>query len=187
MGQKAHHYLIFATAGGFCGIAWNDVGITRLQLPTRSAEATERMLLRRTPGAEPGAPTPEVAEAVAAVKRYFKGAETDFSGIKLDLGDEDAFFKEIYAAARRVGWGRTTTYGALAKELGAGPEAARDVGQAMARNPVALIIPCHRVLAAGGKAGGFSAPGGSATKIRMLELEGVRVGPPQPAQRSFGF
>ena len=132
MGQTVHHYLIFETAGGFCGIAWNDVGITRFQLPTRSADATERMLLRRAPGAEPGAPTPEVAEAVAAVKRYFAGEETDFSGFNLDLGDQDAFFKEIYAAARRVGWGRTTTYGALAKELGAGPEAARDVGQAMA-------------------------------------------------------
>ena len=187
MGQSAHRYLIFETAGGFCGIAWNDVGITRFQLPTRSAEATERLLLRRVPGAEAGAPSPAVADAVAAVKRYFAGEETDFSGFTLDLGEEDAFFTEIYAAARRVGWGRTTTYGALAKELGAGPEAARDVGQAMATNPVALIIPCHRVLAAGGKVGGFSAPGGAVTKIRMLALEGVRLEPPQPAQRSFGF
>jgi methylated-DNA-[protein]-cysteine S-methyltransferase len=128
-----------------------------------------------------------VVEAVAAVKRYFEGEETDFSDFALDLSDQDAFFKQIYAAARQVGWGHTTTYGALAKELGAGPEAARDVGQAMAQNPVALIIPCHRVLAAGGKVGGFSAPGGSAAKIRMLELEGIHVAPPEPAQRSFGF
>jgi methylated-DNA-[protein]-cysteine S-methyltransferase len=139
------------------------------------------------PGAAPGGPTPEVVEAVAAVKRYFEGEETDFSGFRVDLSDQDAFFKQIYAAARQVGWGHTTTYGTLAKELGAGPEAARDVGQAMAKNPVALIIPCHRVLAAGGKVGGFSAPGGSAAKIRMLELEGVHVEPPRPAQRSFGF
>jgi len=187
MGQTTHHYLIFETAGGFCGIAWNDVGITRFQLPTKSAETTERLLLRRLPGAEAGTPTPAVAAAVAAVQRYFAGEETDFSNVELDLGDQDAFFKEIYAATRRVGWGRTTTYGALAKELGAGPEAARDVGQAMATNPVALIIPCHRVLAAGGKVGGFSAPGGSATKIRMLALEGVRLEPPRPAQQSFGF
>ena len=75
----------------------------------------------------------------------------------------------------------------LAKELGAGPEAARDVGQAMAKNPVPLIIPCHRVLAAGGKVGGFSAPGGSAAKIRMLELEGVHVAPLQSAQQSLGL
>jgi methylated-DNA-[protein]-cysteine S-methyltransferase len=187
MSQASHHYLIFESPGGFCGIAWNKVGITRFQLPTRSAEAAERMLLRRTPGAEPGAPTPEVAKAVAAVKRYFKGEKTDFSGFKLDLGEQEPFFEQIYAAARGVGWGHTTTYGALAKELGAGPEAARDIGQAMARNPVALIIPCHRVLGAGGKIGGFSAPGGSAAKIRMLMLEGVDLKPPRPAQQSFGF
>ena len=163
MGQAAHHYLIFDTAGGFCGIAWNDAGIRRFQLPTKSVEATERILLRHVPGAKPGAPTPEVAEAVAAVRRYFEGAETDFSSVKLDLGEQDPFFERVYAAARRVAWGHTTTYGALAKELGAGPEAARDVGQAMAKNPVALMIPCHRVLAAAGKVGGFSAPGGSAS------------------------
>ena len=144
------------------------------------------MLLRRLPGAEPGEPPPEVAEAVAAVQRYFAGEATDFSRFKLDLGEQDDFFRRIYAAARQVAWGRTTTYGALAKELGAGPEAARDVGQAMARNPVALIIPCHRVLAAGGKIGGFSAPGGSTAKMRMLELEGIRLGPPPSSQSRSG-
>ena len=187
MCRPAHRYLIFETASGFCGIAWSNLGITRFQLPARSAEAAKRILLRRVPGAEPSEPTPEVVDAVAAVKRYFEGKETDFSGIKLDLDDQDAFFKQIYAAVQRVRWGHTTTYGALAKELAAGPEAARDVGQAMAKNPVPLIIPCHRVLAAGGKVGGFSAPGGSAAKIRMLELEGVHVEPPRPAQRSFAF
>jgi methylated-DNA-[protein]-cysteine S-methyltransferase len=184
---RADHYLIFETAGGFCGIAWNSAGITRFQLPTKSATATERFLLRRMPGAKPGAPTPEVAEAVAAVRRYFEGMETDFSVFKLDLGEQDPFFERVYTAARRVGWGRTTTYGALAKGLGAGPEAARDVGQAMAKNPVALIIPCHRVLAAGGRVGGFSAPGGSAAKIRMLALEGVQIESTRSAQQSFGF
>jgi methylated-DNA-[protein]-cysteine S-methyltransferase len=187
MGQTAHHYLIFETASGFCGIVWNNVGITRFQLPARSVNSAERILLRRAAGAEPGAPTPGVTEAVAAVKRYFEGEETDFSGVKLDLDDQDAFFKQIYAAARQIPWGRTTTYGNLAKELGAGPEAARDVGQAMAKNPVALIIPCHRVLAAGGKVGGFSAPGGAAAKVRMLELEGVHVEQSRPVQQSFEF
>jgi len=182
-----HQYLIFETASGFCGIAWTNVGITRFQLPSRNAATTERILRRRAFGAERGAPTPHVAEAVAAVKRYFDGEETDFSSFTLDLTDQDAVFQQIYAAARQVGWGRTTTYGALAKQLDLGPEAARDVGQAMANNPVALIIPCHRVLAAGGKLGGFSAPGGSSTKARMLALEGVRVEPVRSAQRSFGF
>jgi methylated-DNA-[protein]-cysteine S-methyltransferase len=180
-------YLIFETAGGFCGIAWNGVGITRFQLPTKSAEATERLLLRRVPNAKPGDPTPEIVETVAAAKRYFEGERTDFSGCKLDLDDQVPFFKQIYAAARQIGWGDTTTYGTLAKEVGAGPEAAREVGEAMANNPVPLIIPCHRVLAAGGRIGGFSAPGGSAAKLRMLELEGARVEPPRPTQQSFGF
>jgi methylated-DNA-[protein]-cysteine S-methyltransferase len=179
VGQAAHQYLIFETMSGFCGIAWNEAGITRFQLPARSAETTERNLLRRVPSARPGAPGQEVLEAIAAVKRYFQGEEVDFSDILLDLDEQDGFFRQIYAAARHVSWGHTTTYGTLAKELGAGPEAARDVGQAMAKNPVPLIIPCHRVLAAGGKVGGFSAPGGSAAKIRMLELEGVHAGPPQ--------
>jgi len=185
MGHSIHRYLVFETAGGFCGIAWNDVGITRFQLPTKSAEATERLLLRRIPGAELGVPTPDAAAAIAAAKRYFAGEEIDFSDVTLDLGDQDEFFRRIYDAARRVGWGRTTTYGTLAKELGAGPEAARDVGQAMAKNPVALIIPCHRVLAAGGKLGGFSAPGGADAKARMLVLEGIALEPPPAAQGSL--
>jgi methylated-DNA-[protein]-cysteine S-methyltransferase len=187
MGMIMHQYLIFETVSGFCGIAWTNVGITRFQLPSRNAATTERILRRRAFGAERGAPTPDVAEAVAAAGRYFEGAETDFSSFTLDLTDQDALFQRIYAAARQVGWGRTTTYGALAKQLGLGPEAARDVGQAMANNPVALIIPCHRVLAAGGKLGGFSAPGGSSTKARMLALEGIRVEPARSAQWSFGF
>jgi len=185
LSRAAHHYLIFDTAGGFCGIAWNGVGITRFQLPARSAETTERNLQRRVPAAKPGAPTPPVLDAIAAVQRYFEGERTDFSDFQLDLDEQDGLFNQIYAAARRVAWGQTTTYGTLAKELGIGPEAARDVRQAMARNPVPLIIPCHRVLAAGGKVGGFSAPGGSTAKIRMLDLEGVHVGAPPPAQQSL--
>ncbi|PLU61575.1 methylated-DNA--[protein]-cysteine S-methyltransferase [Sinorhizobium medicae] len=182
-----HHYHIFETASGCCGIAWSDAGIIRFQLPTRSAESTERLLLRRLQGGVPHEPPPRVAEAIVAVKAYFEGRKTDFSGFELDLEGQDAFFRRVYRAARKIPWGSTTTYGALAKELGAGPEVARDVGQAMAKNPVALIIPCHRVLAAGGKIGGFSAPGGSSTKLRMLELEGVAVAPPEPAQQSLGF
>jgi methylated-DNA-[protein]-cysteine S-methyltransferase len=187
MGRGAHHYHVFETAGGFCGIAWNSVGITRFQLPARSAQATERNLLRRLHNAEPGTPPPEVAQAVAAVRQYFAGEKVDFSAIAIDLDVKDEFFRRVYALVRRVSWGDTTTYGAVAKELGAGPEAARDVGQAMAKNPVPLIIPCHRVLAAGGKVGGFSAPGGVTSKIRMLELEGICAGPPPSAQGALGL
>ena len=187
MSQAAQHYHVFETAMGFCAIAWSDAGVVRFQLPVKSAEAGDRLMRRRADGAEPGAPPEDVAGVVAAAKRYFDGEETDFSRVRLDLDGEDAFFSQIYSALRGVGWGRTTTYGALAKQIGAGPEAARDVGQAMAKNPVALIIPCHRVLAAGDKIGGFSAPGGSASKTLMLALEGVRLEPPPPAQGAFDF
>ena len=185
--STVHRYFVFETATGFCGIAWSAAGITRFQLPAKSADAAERMMLRRAPGTRPGAPSPVVSEAVAAVKRYFEGEETDFLALQLDLDGQDDFFQRVYASARRLKWGETTTYGALARQLGGGPEAARDVGQAMARNPIPLIIPCHRVLAAGGKIGGFSAPGGAASKKRMLELEGVRFETTKGGQASFKF
>lgn len=180
-------YLIFETAGGPCGIAWSRIGVLRFQLPADDAETTRRLVLRRLPSAEPADPPPAIAEAVTAVRRYFAGETVDFSGVPLDLSGQSQFFTAIYNAARGVAWGQTTTYGALARELGAGAEAARDVGQAMAKNPVALIIPCHRVLAAGGKVGGFSAPGGAGSKLRLLALEGISFAPPEPAQQSFGF
>jgi methylated-DNA-[protein]-cysteine S-methyltransferase len=174
------NYTVFETALGFAGIAWNDVGIARLQLPSANAGATQRNLLRRTPGAGEVSPPPHIADAVAAVKRYFAGQKIEFSHLTLDLAEQDDLFRAIYAAARGISYGQTTTYGGLAKAIGRTDwEAARDVGQAMAKNPVALIIPCHRVLAAGGKIGGFSAPGGAETKTKMLELEGVTLGPTQ--------
>ena len=185
MGGVQHRYFIFDTPAGFCAIAWHDAGITRLQLPMQSEPAAERLLLQRLPTASSAAPTAEVAEVIAAIKRYFAGEKIDFSEVRLDLGGQEALFRRIYEAARRVAWGQTTTYGTLARELGAGPEAARDVGQAMARNPVPLIIPCHRVLAAGGKLGGFSAPGGVTTKTHMLALEGVALEPPPPTQQAL--
>jgi methylated-DNA-[protein]-cysteine S-methyltransferase len=186
MNQPTQNYFVFETAAGFCGIAWSDAGITRFMLPSSTAAATEHNLQRRVANARPGTPPAHVVAAVEAAKRYFAGEQIDFSDLQLDLSGQDAFFKQIYDAARRVGWGRTTTYGTLAKEIGAGPEVARSVGQAMATNPVPLIIPCHRVLAAGGKLGGFSAPGGSATKQRMLELEGS-LAPPPPTQQTLGL
>ena len=186
MAQDAPNYLIFDTAAGFCGIAWNDIGITCFRLPTTRADAAERLLLRKLPRAVPGAPPAHVAEAITAAQRYFEGQPADFSVYALDLVAQEPFFARVYDTVRRLRWGQTTTYGAVAKALGAGPEAARDVGQAMATNPVPLIIPCHRVLAAGGKVGGFSAPGGSAAKARMLALEVIRREPP-PAQQAFGF
>jgi methylated-DNA-[protein]-cysteine S-methyltransferase len=187
MTDSAPGFTVFATAAGFCAIGWRESGIVRFQLPSATAEAARRLLGRRLPGAAEAPPPADVAAAIEAAVRYFAGEAVDFSDVRLDLAGQDPFFARVYAALRDVGWGRTTTYGTLARALGAGPEAARAVGQAMANNPVPLIIPCHRVLAAGGKVGGFSAPGGADSKIRMLALEGVDLTPPPPVQASLPF
>ena len=180
-------YQLFATANGHAAIAWNAKGVSALRLPASTPDAAERSLLRRLPDAVRVTPPPAVAAVIAAAQRYFVGEQTDFSEVPVDLGEQEPLFAQIYAAVRRLGWGETTTYGAVAKALGVGPEAARDVGRAMALNPVPLIIPCHRVLAAGGKVGGFSAPGGADSKAKMLALEGFDMTPPAPAQQGFAF
>jgi methylated-DNA-[protein]-cysteine S-methyltransferase len=187
MTDTVQHFAVFETEAGFCAIGWTSAGIARFALPDGSAVAAERNVLRKFPAARPATPPAYVAATIAAAQRYFAGEPVDFTAIALDLDDQDELFRRIYTALRAVGYGRTTTYGALAKELGAGPEVARDVGQAMAKNPIPLIIPCHRVLAAGNKVGGFSAPGGSNSKLKMLALEGVDLSPPPPAQQSLGF
>lgn len=193
--REPQRYDVFETARGFVAIAWSAAGITSLRLPVGSPAAAEhallkQALLKRVARAVRATPPAEVAAVIDAAKRYFAGEHVDFSCVAIDLGEQDPFFARVYALIRKLGWGETTTYGAIAKELGAGPEAARDVGKAMAANPVPLIVPCHRVLAAGGKIGGFSAPGGSDTKMRMLELEGAapRIVPTAVAsQAAFGF
>src|SRR3569832_1484897 len=179
------HYQLFATANGHAAIAWNDRGVSAFRLPASTREAAERTLLRRLPDAIRATPPAAVAEVIAAAQRYFEGEQTDFSEVPIDLGEQEPLFERIYAAVRRLGWGEPTTYGAVARALGAGPEAARDVGRAMAMNPLPLIIPCHRVLAAGGKIGGFSAPGGADSKAKMLAIEGLDLSPPAPAQQGF--
>jgi methylated-DNA-[protein]-cysteine S-methyltransferase len=168
------HYRLMDTPIGPVGVAWTGRGLARLQLPERDAGATERRLLRGGSGARPGTPTREAARAIAAVERYLAGERVDLSAIALDLDGVGEFHRRIYAVARRIEWGKTTTYGALARQAGC-PDAARAVGQAMGRNPVPIVIPCHRVLAAGDRVGGFSAFGGADAKRRLLALEGVRL------------
>jgi methylated-DNA-[protein]-cysteine S-methyltransferase len=169
------HYHVLETALGFAGIAWGDDGIiTRFRLPDPDRDAAERQFHGR---AEPHTPPPAVVAVVAQAKRYFAGERVDFTPIALDLSGVEPSRRAIYDALRKVAFGETVTYGELAKRAGATqPQAAQDVGVAMARNPVPLIIPCHRVLAAGGKLGGFSAPGRTEAKQRMLALEGVFPG-----------
>ena len=184
-------YHLFETAHGFAALAWSERGVTSFRLPAPTAGEARRSLLRRQPGAAEALPSASLAAVVEAAQRYFEGERIDFTDVPLDLAHQDPLFAKIYGLVRSLGYGETTTYGAIAKALGEGPEVARDVGQAMAKNPVPLIVPCHRVLAAGGRIGGFSAPGGSTAKARMLELEGAAPAPEAPAkstaQASFGF
>ena len=129
----------------------------------------------------PSDPAP-VADLIAAIRRYFAGERVEFTSVALDLNGADPFDRAVFDAARSIGWGRTTTYGELARQIEA-PDAARDVGQALGRNPLPLIVPCHRIVAKGKGLGGFSAPGGVATKIRLLQLEGF--GADEPALPGF--
>ncbi|MCX7304520.1 MAG: MGMT family protein, partial [Hyphomicrobiales bacterium] len=117
---------------------------------------------------------------------YALGEWVDFSSVPLDLAGVDDFRLAIYAAARQLAYGEITTYGELARRSGyAGMP--RETGQALGSNPIPLVVPCHRILAAGGRIGGFSAPGGAAAKQRMLALEGVRLSEPPAPQQSFAF
>jgi methylated-DNA-[protein]-cysteine S-methyltransferase len=177
-------YWLFDTAIGWCGIAWTETGVARLQLPERDSGATERRLVRGSASAASGLP-PTAARAVELVRLYLGGRRVDFSPVTLDLTGVNAFHRKMYDVARSVGFGQTATYGEIADRAGS-PGAARGVGQAMSRNPVPIIIPCHRILAAGNRIGGFSAFGGTSTKQRLLALEGVRTDTPQPVRKSAG-
>ena len=176
------HYRLFDTPLGWMGIAWSPAGVTRVQIPERDRAASERRLLRFVPEAREAEDLPaDISTAIGLLGRYAAGEAVDLSGIALDLsGSPDPFCRAIWAAARRLGPGETATYGALAERAGY-PGQAREAGQALGRNPVPIIVPCHRIVAAGGRIGGFSAPGGARTKERLLALEGVRVGPAQQA------
>ncbi len=182
-------YATIDTAMGFIGLGWNVNGLTRIALFQGEREAVERRMVRHgfTGEASPETSLPGWVRALALdIRAYARGVETDFSAAPVDLSGIEPFRLAIYSAARRLAYGETTTYGELAKRAGhAGLP--RETGQALGANPVPLIIPCHRILAAGGKIGGFSAPGGAATKERMLALEGARIAPAVPPQQSFAF
>lgn len=179
-------YTIVDTAIGPIGVAWSEHGICRVALPERDRDRMESRFAARLDGAPAGEPPASLAPAIELIKRYAEGEPVDFSDVPVDLDGIDLFRRAIYAAARKLHFGEVTTYGGLADAAGH-PGKARETGEALGRNPVPLIVPCHRIHAAGGKIGGFSAPGGSSTKEKLLALEGVRVGPPPPAQQAFAF
>lgn len=180
-----HHHL-FDTAIGVCGVAWSERGLVAVQLPERDSVATGRRLAAKSGSAGAAEPPQAITSVIDAIGHYLNGERVDFSAVTVDLAGVDDFRRSLYAALRDVGFGSTTTYGALAKRLGLeGPEAAREVGASMGRNPVPVVIPCHRVLAAGGKLGGFSAYGGTMTKQKLLALEGVHFDDGAPRLPGF--
>lgn len=168
-------WTLFETSIGTCGLAWNENGITGLQLPEADDDATRVRLLTKSgndgPPSTPTAIPSWVNDAVVRVREHLAGKPQDLSRIPLDLSRVTPLTATIYRALQAVPAGRTATYGELAGLAGS-PGAARAVGRAMATNPWPVIVPCHRVVAAGGGAGGFSAHGGVVTKERILQLEG---------------
>jgi methylated-DNA-[protein]-cysteine S-methyltransferase len=172
--ETGGHYTLFDTAIGVCALAWNASGLTRFRLPGASRAALEARMQKRPGDTRCDDPPAAIKALIVDVQRYCAGEEVDFSAVAVDLSALSNFQRNLYQSLRGVGWGHTTTYGDLSRALGC-PDA-RDVGQAMGKNPVPVIIPCHRVLAAGGKPGGFSAPGGTITKEKLLALEGVHLG-----------
>jgi methylated-DNA-[protein]-cysteine S-methyltransferase len=168
------HYCMFETAIGPCGVAWTDEGLTRLQLPESNRDATERRLRKRAGSAGPDLPPPPIRRAITDLQSYMTGHRVDFATVPIDWAGVGPFHLRIYEVTRALAWGETASYGEIARRAGA-PVVARAVGQAMSRNPVPVIMPCHRVLTADRKIGGFSAYGGAVTKERLLALEGVRL------------
>jgi methylated-DNA-[protein]-cysteine S-methyltransferase len=167
-------FTLFDTAIGRCGIAWADRGVVAVQLPQPDEKQTRVRIKQRHADIVEAAPPPAVQAAIDGIVELMTGKPTDLSEINLDLTDVPEFNRNVYAIARQIPPGATLTYGDIAKKLG-GVELSRNVGQAMGQNPCPVIVPCHRVLAAGGKPGGFSANGGVETKLKMLAIEGAYV------------
>jgi methylated-DNA-[protein]-cysteine S-methyltransferase len=168
-------FALFDTAIGACGIAWSEVGVVALQLPEADRARTRARLVRRWPDASEAAPPPAIGKAIDTVVTLISGEAperigADLEAIVLDLDDVPAFDRAVHVAARTIAPGTTLTYGEVASRIGE-PGAAREVGQALGRNRIPIIVPCHRVVAAGGGTGGFSARGGLDTKLRLLEIE----------------
>jgi O-6-methylguanine DNA methyltransferase len=165
-------FALFDTAIGRCAIAWGERGVVGVQLPETEEEETRRRMLRRFPAAREAAPPVEVRKAQDGIVALLRGESVDLSSVALDMVGVPPFHRRVYEVARRIPRGATLSYGDIAVQLGA-RGSARAVGQALGRNPFAVVVPCHRVLAAGGRVGGFSASGGISTKLRMLTIEGA--------------
>lgn len=165
-------FALFDTAVGRCATVWSAAGLIGVHLPDTDEDQTRPRLARRFPGAAEAAPPPAVAEAMTRIAAFLAGAPDDFADLALDEAGIGDFERAVYRETRAIPAASTATYGAIATALG-DVRHSRRVGQALGRNPWPIVIPCHRVTGAGGWMGGFSAPGGQATKLKLLELEGA--------------
>ena len=166
------HFTVFETAIGCAGLAWGEHGLVGVHLPERDPDVARRSFQRRFPDAVEAAAPEALAPVIAGIAALMRGEKADLTGAELDLGRVSAFNAQVYEIARRIPPGETLTYGEIAVQLG-DKLLARDVGAALGQNPWPIVVPCHRVTAAGGKLGGFSARGGARTKLKLLALEGA--------------
>ncbi len=171
--RRADGFTVFDTAIGWCGIAWGSNGLAAVHLGTSTESAAMRnRLRRRLPGVRETAPPQAVERVIDDIVALLRGERVDLSSVPLDMDEVPSFDRRVYDVVREIPPGSTLSYGEVAKRLGE-PGSAREVGEALARNPYAIVVPCHRVVAADGKIGGFSATGGVATKLRLLSIEGA--------------
>jgi methylated-DNA-[protein]-cysteine S-methyltransferase len=170
--NHAAFYTLFETSIGLCGMAWNGRGVVGFQLPEDNASRTRSRIAKRCPGSLEAPPPPHIQSIVADVTALLQGEARDLSAVPLDMDGVPDFDRRVYEIARSIPPGRVLTYGEVATRLGINN--ARAIGQSLGRNPFAVIVPCHRVVAADGKLGGFSANGGATTKRRLLAIEDAR-------------
>jgi methylated-DNA-[protein]-cysteine S-methyltransferase len=165
-------YTVFDTSVGRCGIAWGELGVLGVQLPEAREIETRRRLYQVFPEARELRPPAEIRSAIDGIAALLRGKAADFSGVQLDMTDVRPFDGRVYDFTRTIPRGETLTYGEVAAKLRASG-AAHSVAQALSRNPFMLIVPCHRVLEAGGYADRISPNGGSISKRRLLSIEGA--------------
>jgi methylated-DNA-[protein]-cysteine S-methyltransferase len=168
---------IFDTAIGPCAIVWGENGLLGVQIPEASERATRARMAKRFPAALETKPTPDIENIIEGMRALLSGERRDLVQVAIDDDGVPEFNKRVYAIVRKIPPGQTMTYGAIAERLG-DKALARAVGQAMGENRCPIVMPCHRVLAASGKSGGFSAPGGVVTKLKLLTIEGAQPGGP---------
>jgi methylated-DNA-[protein]-cysteine S-methyltransferase len=168
---------LFDTAIGRCGIAWGGRGLIGVQLPERTPAATRIRLMRHCPNAEEIEPPKHIQRTIDDIAALMRGEKKSLRAIQLDMSRVPPFNARVYETTRAIPPGVTRTYGDVARAIGE-PDGARAVGQALGRNPFAIVVPCHRVVGADGKLVGFSANGGVATKLKMLKIEGWRHNEP---------